>query len=56
MDRLTISFILLTILTSSQALYDSKSPVVKLTSENFNDLVINSDDLWFVEFYGTFPL
>ena len=28
--------------------------MVKLTSENFNELVINSDDLWFVEFYGKY--
>jgi protein disulfide-isomerase A6 len=30
----------------------SNSKVVKLTAYNFNELVINSDDLWMVEFYA----
>jgi len=38
---------------STLALYDGSSKVVQLTAKNFNDLVIQSDDLWLVEFYGT---
>jgi len=33
-------------------LYDSNSPVVKLTSANFNKEVINSRDPWLVEFFA----
>jgi len=33
-------------------LYDSKSPVVQLNKGNFKKLVLDSDDLWFVEFYA----
>jgi protein disulfide-isomerase A6 len=35
-----------------QALYSSNSPVVKLTKDNFKKLVLDSDQLWFVEFYA----
>ena len=35
-----------------QALYTSSSPVVKLTKDNFKKLVLDSDQLWFVEFYA----
>ena len=34
------------------ALYSDKSKVVKLTSKNFKSLVIDSKDVWFVEFFG----
>ena len=34
------------------ALYDAKSPVVKLDKSNFKKLVIESDDVWMVEFYA----
>lgn len=34
------------------AFYESDSPVVKLTSENFSSLVIDSEDVWLVEFYA----
>jgi protein disulfide-isomerase A6 len=34
------------------ALYSSKSNVVKLTKDNFKKLVLDSDELWFVEFYA----
>jgi protein disulfide-isomerase A6 len=47
-----VIFILLGLLTISSALYSSNSKVVKLTSSNFKDLVINSKDVWFVEFYA----
>ena len=34
------------------AFYENNSKVIKLTSANFQSLVIDSKDLWFVEFYG----
>jgi len=43
--------ILLPIFLTS-ALYSSSSPVVKLTSANFQKEVINSEDIWLVEFYA----
>lgn len=33
-------------------LYGDKSPVVQLTPDNFNDVVLKSDGLWLVEFYA----
>jgi protein disulfide-isomerase A6 len=36
----------------SSALFADDSPVVKLTTENFTELVLESGDLWFVEFYA----
>lgn len=34
------------------ALFSDKSKVVKLTSSNFKSLVVDSKDVWFVEFYA----
>jgi len=45
-----IVFGLLAIQTT--ALYGDKSKVVKLTSKNFKSLVVDSKDVWFVEFYA----
>jgi len=45
-------FVFLGLLTITSALYSSNSKVVKLTSSNFKDLVINSKEVWFVEFYA----
>lgn len=36
----------------SQAMYPSNSDVIDLTPSNFNKLVINSDEIWIVEFYA----
>lgn len=49
---LIISVASLAVLNTCQSLYDGKSPVVKLTKENFKKKVLDSDDLWFVEFYA----
>lgn len=38
--------------TSASALYTSSSGVVDLTAANFNKLVVNSDEVWLVEFYA----
>ena len=46
-----ISFVAL-FTTCCFAMYDNDKHVVKLTADNFKDLVINSDELWFVEFYA----
>jgi protein disulfide-isomerase A6 len=47
--RLSILFILL---NQTFTLYSSSDDVVELTQSNFKDLVLNSDDLWLVEFYA----
>ena len=52
MQRYICIILLSLTLNTCQALYDAKSPVVKLTKDNFRKLVIDSDDLWFVEFYA----
>lgn len=39
-------------LNTCQSLYSSSSPVVKLTKDNFKKLVLDSDQLWFVEFFA----
>nr|XP_026497070.1 protein disulfide-isomerase A6 homolog [Vanessa tameamea] len=40
------------LITGSYALYDSSSDVVELTPGNFERLVINSDEVWIVEFFA----
>ncbi len=52
MSKLSL-FIVLSLFAMSLALYGPDSRVVKLTSANFREKVINSKELWFVEFYGT---
>lgn len=44
--------ILLCSLGIVSALYDSSDDVVELTAANFNNKVIQSDELWLVEFYA----
>lgn len=41
---------------STLALFADDSAVFKLTASNFKDQVINSDEFWLVEFYGTHSL
>ena len=49
---LILSIISITLL-QVQAMYEaSNSKVEKLTAQNFIDKVINSDELWLVEFYA----
>jgi hypothetical protein len=45
-------FIGLLLLVSTLALFDNDSPVFKLTESNFKKSVLESDEFWFVEFYG----
>lgn len=45
-------FSLILSLNTCWALYSSKSNVVKLTKDNFKKLVIDSDELWYVEFFA----
>ena len=49
-----ISFAISLLLNTCQimALYSSNSPVVKLDQSNFKKLVLDSDDVWMVEFYA----
>lgn len=37
---------------SAQALYDANTKVVQLTADSFNSQVIDSEDVWIVEFYA----
>jgi protein disulfide-isomerase A6 len=34
------------------AFYETDSKVVKLTAANFQSLVLDSDELWLIEFYA----
>lgn len=43
---------LLISLASVEALYDASSDVQSLTDADFNSRVIQSDQLWLVEFYA----
>ena len=40
------------ILACTSAMYSSSDDVVELTAANFNSKVIQSDELWLVEFYA----
>ncbi len=44
--------ILILLVSQIFSLYDSNSKVVKLTKENFDRLVLKSNELWLVEFYA----
>jgi hypothetical protein len=37
---------------NANCMNNPNSNVIKLTSSNFNSMVVNSADLWLVEFYG----
>lgn len=53
MTRILIITILSFILFQQAfSLYGSNSKVIKLTASNFREKVLNSNQLWFVEFYG----
>lgn len=43
---------ILLLITGSHCLYNSNSDVIKLDSSNFDSLVLNSDNIWVVEFYA----
>ena len=43
---------LVAIATSVSGFYTSSDDVVELTPSNFNKLVIQSDEVWMVEFYA----
>ncbi|XP_076802865.1 protein disulfide-isomerase A6-like [Clavelina lepadiformis] len=48
----TLGVFLLAIATCCHGLYSSSDDVVELTGSNFHDTVVNSDELWLVEFYA----
>lgn len=50
--RFLFACVLLVIASTAAAMYDAKSPVVSLTPESFDSSVIQSDELWVVEFYA----
>ena len=45
-------YLAILILSTVSALYSDSSPVIKLTEANFKTLVLDSDDLWLVEFFA----
>ena len=49
---ISLTILLALQLNTCAALYSAKSNVVKLTKDNFKKLVLDSDELWFVEFYA----
>lgn len=51
MDKKIILFLLLVV--STMALFKDDSAVFKLTAKNFQSTVLDSDEFWLVEFYGT---
>lgn len=52
MRQLTCVLLAFCILGTAFGLYGSNSKVVKLDKSNFNSLVINSKDVWMVEFFA----
>ena len=48
----TVFWVFLSFASLSQALYPTSSDVVELTPSNFNKLVVNSDEIWVVEFFA----
>ena len=54
MRSLTCVLLAFCILGTAFGLYGSNSKVVKLDKSNFKSLVINSNELWLVEFFGNF--
>mmetsp|Transcript_33463 Transcript_33463/g.30453 ORF Transcript_33463/g.30453 Transcript_33463/m.30453 type:complete len:95 (-) Transcript_33463:388-672(-) len=44
--------LIIALFSGAFSLYGSNSKVVKLDSNNFRDKVINSKEVWFVEFYA----
>jgi len=51
MRKLTI-LLLFALFAVSFCLYGPDSKVIKLTAANFREKVINSKEVWFVEFFG----
>ncbi|ETN79262.1 protein disulfide-isomerase domain protein [Necator americanus] len=47
-----IALVFITVAPACLALYTSRDDVVELTSANFQTRVINSDEIWVVEFYA----
>jgi len=52
MSKLLATLVLVCLLSTALAMYDSNSKVVKLTKSNFKSLVTDSKDIWLVEFYA----
>jgi protein disulfide-isomerase A6 len=50
--QIRLLIVILTLVSSSLCLYGSNSNVIKLDESNFDQLVINSNELWLVEFFA----
>ncbi len=44
--------VLFSVITIASCLFSDDSAVTKLTARNFKDLVLESNEMWLVEFYG----
>ncbi len=42
--------------SSSLAFYDENGPVTLLTAKNFKQLVLDSNEVWMVEFFAPFVI
>ncbi len=52
MQIFQILLLVLTFLNANNALYTPSDDVVELTQSNFKSLVMDSDEIWLVEFYA----
>lgn len=53
MELFILLFTVVTLfVVNTYALYPSSSNVIDLTPNNFNNKVINSDEIWIVEFFA----
>jgi len=48
----TFIFMLTILFASAQDFYDASSGVINLDDSNFKKLVLDSDEMWLVEFYA----
>lgn len=51
---IAVCLLLASLVSSGLALYSSSDDVVELTANNFDRLVVKSDEVWVVEFYAPF--
>lgn len=50
--KVSLLFALALLVASVSAFYESNSKVIKLTADNFQETVMESNEIWLVEFYA----
>ncbi|CAF4148602.1 unnamed protein product, partial [Rotaria magnacalcarata] len=50
--HLSLLFVIIGFIASTYGLYSSTDDVIELNPSNFDHLVMQSSDIWFVEFYA----